>query len=121
MNEATMDGAPTPQEAYAVQLTDEEWHEQEELLYEYVCAITRDRKKADKIRPKLVWPAWMLKSIKRRMGANYIRKKGYNTVDADLVYGPGWLDEDDGGPTSRYSEDYKPRRVSYESLIQNLR
>ena len=127
MNEATMtepamNGAPTPQEDYAVQLTDEEWHEQAKLDEEYVDAIVqRDRKKADEILPKLIWPAWMLKCMKKSMGANYIRKNGYNTIDADLVYGPGWLDEDDGGPTSTYSEDYKPQEVSYESIIQNLR
>ena len=128
--EPPMEGSPTgelPADGLAsagdlaVQLTEEEWEEQADLFYEYACAIGKDEKKASEILPKLIWPAWMLKSMKKSMGANYIRKNGYNTIDADLVYGPGWLDEDDGGPTSRYSEDYKPQEVSYESIIQNLR
>ena len=115
--EPPMEGSPTgelPADGLAsagdlaVQLTEEEWEEQADLFYEYACAIGKDEKKASEILPKLIWPAWMLKSMKKSMGANYIRKNGYNTIDADLVYGPGWLDEDDGGPTCEYSEDYKP-------------
>ena len=98
----------TPQAAYTVQLTEEEWHEQSRLMREYIPAITRDREKAAEILPKIVWPAFILKVLKKNMGANYIRKKGYNTIDADILYGLGWLDEDDGGPICRYSEDYKP-------------
>ena len=98
----------TPQAAYAVQLTEEEWHEQTRLKMEYVTAITKDKKRAAEILPKIVWPAFILKVLKKDMGANYIRKEGYNTIDADLLYGPGWLDEEDGGPTCSFSEDYKP-------------
>ena len=122
MNESTMtespvNGAPTGKPStgklastdLAVPLTEEEWAEQPKLFEEYSAAIARqDRKREAEILPKLIWPAWILKATKKLMGANYIRKKGYNTADADLVYGPGWLDEDDGGPTSRRSEDYKP-------------
>ena len=107
-NEPETDGAPvskpptdlptTPQEDYAVQLTEEEWREQDRLMEEYADAIIRDSEEADEILPKLVWPAFILKATKKLHGADFIRKKGYNTVDADLVYGPGWLDVDDGGP-----------------------
>ena len=57
--EPPMEGSPTgelPADGLAsagdlaVQLTEEEWHEQAELSYEYTRAITRDRKKADEIR-----------------------------------------------------------------------
>ena len=118
MNEATMTEPPITKlptgklaasTDLAVPLTEEEWDEQPKLFEEYSRAIAqRDRKRQAEILPKLIWPAWILKAEKRLMGANYIRKKGLNTADADLVYGPGWLDEDDGGPTSRRSEDYKP-------------
>ena len=92
----------------AVQLTQEEWDEQDRLLGEYISCIMKDKKRAAEIRPKIIWPAWLLKATKKSMGATYIRMKGYNTTDADLVYGPGWLDEDDGGPESIYAPDYKP-------------
>ena len=88
----------TPQAAYAVQLTEEEWQEQEMLMTEYIDAIHCDKQRVHHLRSKLVWPARILKTLKKLMGANHIRKEGYNTVDADLVYGPSWLDEDDGGP-----------------------
>jgi len=38
-------------------------------------------------------PAYALMACKKREGAEYIRAKGYNTADADRVYGPGWLDD----------------------------
>jgi hypothetical protein len=34
-----------------------------------------------------------LMSCKVNLGAEFIRQKGFNTVPADRVYGPGWLDE----------------------------
>lgn len=92
----------------AVKLTQAEWDEQDKLLIEYGRCIIRDRDRAAEILPKIIWPAWMLKVDKKLMGANHIRKKGYNTMDADLAYGPGWLDMDDGGPVCTCSEDYKP-------------
>ena len=94
---------------YAVQLSEEEWDEQDRLFGEYALCIMQDKKKAAEILPKLIWPAWILQARKKSMGATYIREKGYNTMDADLVYGPGWLDEDDGGPDCIYAQDYKPK------------
>ena len=102
------DGPRIPGGLVAVNLTQKEWDEQERLLVEYSHCIMRDKARAAEILPRIIWPAWLLKADKKLMGANHIRKKGYNTLDADLAYGPGWLDEDDGGPTSRFSEDYKP-------------
>ena len=99
-------GAPT----YAVQMTDEEWEEQKALMSEYIPAITRDKERADELQRKIIFPSFILKAIKRLMGADHIRDEGYNTVDADLVYGPGWLDEDDGGPVSIYAEANKHKR-----------
>ena len=104
--EPSMELPTTPQEAYAVQLTEEEWHEQDKLAEEHVEAIIRrDRKKADEVLPRIIFPSYLLKATKKLLGADYIRKKGYNTADADLVYGPDWLDEDDGGPVSIYAEE----------------
>ena len=88
-------GAPT----YAVQMTDEEWEEQQDFRGKYIRAIiNRDRERADELLRKIIFPSFILKGLKRLMGADHIREEGYNTVDADLVYGPGWLDEDDGDP-----------------------
>ena len=112
VNGVLLDKLPTGKLAdtdLAVPLTEEEWAEQPKLFEEYSEAIAQqDRKREAEILPKLIWPAWILKAEKKLMGANHIRKEGLNTVDADLVYGPGWLDEDDGGPTCPYSPDYKP-------------
>ena len=92
----------------SVLLTQAEWDEQARLFIEYSHCQRQDMKRAAEYHPKIIWPAWLLKADKHLMGANHIRKKGYNTMDADLTYGPGWLDEDDGGPICKYSEDYKP-------------
>ena len=106
MNEATM---TAPSNLYAVKMTAEEMDAQRKLWVEYVPAITRDRKRAAELRRQIIFPSFILKSTKRLMGADFIRKHGLNTVDADLVYGPGWLDEDDGGPLSMFAEGYKGR------------
>ena len=92
----------------AVPLTVKEWEEQGRLLAEYARCVTRDRKRAAEILPKIIWHAQLLKNIKRLSGADYIREEGLNTIDADTLYGPGWLDEDDGGPTDRwFRKDFK--------------
>ena len=114
MGGTPVNGAPTGESAapsglYAVKMTAEEMDAQRKLWVEYVHAITRDEKRADELQRKIIFPSFILKSTKRLMGADYIRKEGYNTVDADLVYGPGWLDEDDGGPLSMFAEGYKGR------------
>ena len=93
-----------PPEIYAVKMTAEEWKEQQNLMRELVRAVTQDRNKVDELQRKVIFPSFILKTEKLLMGADYIRKKGLNTIDADLAYGPGWLDEDDGGPTSPFAE-----------------
>ena len=86
-----------PPELYAVKMTAEEWAEQEDLQLEFLDAIkARDREKSGEIRRRMIYPSFILKGIKKIRGADYIREAGLNTTDADLVYGPGWLDEDDG-------------------------
>ena len=97
-NEPEVSESAAPPGVYAVKMTAEEWAEQQALMGEYVGAITRDRKRADELRPKIIHPSFILKALKSLRGADYIREAGLNTVDADLVYGPGWLDEDDGDP-----------------------
>ena len=102
-----------------VPLTVKEWEEQGRLLAEYAPCITRDRKRAAEILPKIIWPAQLLKNIKRLSGADYIREEGLNTIDADTLYGPGWLDEDDGGPTDRwFRKDFK--RPSNQELLREI-
>ena len=41
----------------------------------------------------VVLPAYSLKSLKRRRGADFIRELGFDTREADEAYGPGWLEE----------------------------
>ncbi|MDO5679609.1 MAG: hypothetical protein Q4G54_04720 [Pelistega sp.] len=38
-------------------------------------------------------PAYALKGLKARRGADFIRQKGLRTETADIEYGEGWLDE----------------------------
>ena len=86
-----------PPALYAVKMTAEERAEQQALQFEFMDAIrARDREKTDEIERRMIYPSFILKGIKEIMGADYIREMGLNTTDADLVYGPGWLDEDDG-------------------------
>ena len=95
-----------PPGVYAVKMTAAEWAEQEDLQLEFLDAIrARDEEKRDEIRRRIIYPSFILKGIKEIRGANHIRRAGINTVDADLVYGPGWLDEDDGGPLVDYYEE----------------
>ena len=103
----------------AVPLTVREWKEQQSLLAEYASCVTRDRKRAAEILPKIIWHAQLLKNIKRLCGADYIREEGLNTIDADTLYGPGWLDEYDGGPTDRwFIKDYS--RPSNQELLREI-
>ena len=41
----------------------------------------------------IVVPAYALKTLKRRRGADFIRALGFDTSKADEAYGPGWLEE----------------------------
>ena len=103
-DDAPMGESGTP--TYAVQMTDEEWEEQQDLRGKYIRAIiNRDKERADELQRKIIFPSYILKALKKLHGADFILKEGYNTVDADLVYGPDWLDEDDGGPISIYAEE----------------
>ena len=95
-----------PPGIYAVKMTAEEWAEQQALQFEFLAAIrARDEEKTDEIERRMIYPSFILKGIKEIRGANYIRRVGLNTTDADLVYGPGWLDEDDGIPSSQYFKE----------------
>ena len=38
-------------------------------------------------------PAYALKSLKRKRGADFIRALGFDTSKADEAYGPDWLEE----------------------------
>jgi hypothetical protein len=35
---------------------------------------------------------WQAKIIKEKVGADFLRKYGYNLSEADEEFGPGWLD-----------------------------
>jgi len=40
-------------------------------------------------------PPQTLKFMKRRRGAQFIRDWGFNTAEADALYGAGWLDREE--------------------------
>ena len=106
-NEPEVIESAAPPELYAVKMTAAERAEQQALQFEIMDAVkARDREKVEEIERRMIYPSFILKGIKKIRGADYIRRVGLNTVDADLVYGPGWLDEDDGGPlVDYYKED----------------
>ena len=77
--------------------TQEEIDEELAVAREYMDALRRkDRKTADEILPRVKFEACSLKATKRLFGADYIRRRGYNTEKADREFGPDWLDHDDG-------------------------
>ncbi len=109
---ASMDesGLIQPEPVLTVELTEEEEEEQMQVRWEIIRAIRhKDMEKLAKLQRKMIMSSSILKVLKELMGANYIRKQGYDTRDADLAFGPGWLDEDDGGPF--YDENGKLRRI----------
>ena len=85
----------------AGQVGSQEQHEGQEenqmdLLADFIEAVGRkDYKRTDELRPKIKFAASSLMATKRMFGADYIRRRGYNTENADAKYGPGWLDRED--------------------------
>ena len=76
--------------------TQEEIEEELAVAKEYKDALRReDWEAADKILPRVKFEACSLKATKRIFGADYIRRRGYNTEKADREFGPGWLDRED--------------------------
>ena len=57
-----------------------------------------DPEEAESIFRKIPFDASSLMAGKKLFGADYIRKKGFNTEKADAKYGSNWLDRDDGPP-----------------------
>lgn len=41
------------------------------------------------------FPPQMLIAIRDSVGADFIREEGFDTIYADLLFGPGWLDEEE--------------------------
>jgi len=39
-------------------------------------------------------PPYRLRILKESLGAQFVREKGFNTAEADALYGAGWLDRD---------------------------
>ena len=71
-------------------------NERVDLRHEYVAAmIAGDEAKARELRGRIKWSAWGMKAFKKLLGADYIRKKGYNTILADEMYGADWLDREE--------------------------
>jgi len=79
--------------------------EREELLREgdmdfvYLCE-SQEAQRANDMNASWAWmalaaiPAHSLMFLKNSRGAQFIRELGFNTVNADEKYGPGWLDRD---------------------------
>jgi len=79
--------------------------EREELLREgdmdfvYLCE-SQEAGNAKDMKAAWAWmalaaiPAHTLMFLKNSRGAQFIREFGFNTINADEQYGPGWLDRD---------------------------
>jgi len=77
----------------------------EELLrkvdmdFVYLCE-SQEARRANDMKSSWAWmalaaiPAHTLMFLKNRRGAQFIREFGFNTINADEKYGPGWLDRD---------------------------
>ena len=52
-----------------------------------------DQAECDRLLSKLEGPAHTLMAIKSVMGADWIRNLNLNTRQAELKYGPNWLDD----------------------------
>ena len=69
------------------------------LVNSWLDALERgDREEAKRIFRKVPLEASTLMAGKKLFGADYIRKRGYNTEKADAKYGSDWLEKDDGPP-----------------------
>ena len=78
---------------------DDEYYEQHRIRQQWLAALDRgDKKEAKRIFRKLKHSAESLMAGKKLFGADYIRREGLITENADIKYGPGWLDRDDGPP-----------------------
>ena len=75
-------------------LTDDEWAEQSKVRSEILKAHkANDQLRLAELDCDFIRPYYSLKLTKLQFGADYIRKKGYDTRDADIAYGVDWLDE----------------------------
>ena len=78
---------------------DDEYYEQCRIHQQWIDALGRgDKEEAKRIYRKIKVSAESLMATKKLFGADYIREEGLNTENADIKYGPGWLDRDDGIP-----------------------
>ena len=78
---------------------DDEYYEQHRIRQQWLAALDRgDKKEAKRIFRKLKHSAESLMAGKKLFGADYIRREGLITENADKKYGPGWLNKDDGIP-----------------------
>ena len=69
---------------------------EQKLIYEHIAAGRRgDRAAQERAFSQATLAPHVLKAIKRKHGADYIRERGLNTAWADEEYGPDWLDKDD--------------------------
>ena len=83
--------------ALEVVLTEEQIRslpEQLQVAYRIVEALDRDDEdEALEWQKKLSPPAEVLLAAKEAAGAEWVKKQGYITREADEMYGAGWLDK----------------------------
>ena len=78
---------------------DDEYYEQHRIRQQWIAAQDRgDKEEAKKFLRQLKFRAESLMATKKFFGADFIREEGLNTENADIKYGPGWLDKDNGPP-----------------------
>lgn len=53
-----------------------------------------DEETVRELQKQIVYPAEALLAVKRNMGANWIRQRGFRTETAEAKYGKDWLDRE---------------------------
>jgi len=70
-----------------------------DMDFVYICE-SQEARRANDMKSSWAWmalaaiPAHTLMFLKNSRGAQFIREFGFNTINADEKYGPGWLDRD---------------------------
>lgn len=80
----------------AVMKVEQSFLDKMQAIGDYLDALKQgDEEAKSRILPAIPIHPEGLQVLKELFGADYIRRRGYNTELADAKYGPDWLDKDD--------------------------
>ena len=79
-----------------IEVSEEEFEERQQL--EVLGRISAARRRGDRAEMRRLHREFapspeILLAVKKVLGAEWIRERGYDTRRADEAYGPGWLDD----------------------------